>query len=165
MPLRNNLIHLMKSKSLTISKLATMTDISIASLKRLRSMECNPTLDILLKLSNALDVTVADLIKENSTLATFYQDNEIMLSKGDKEFIFIFTRDTFGFKNGTKAIFKRYTGKENLTKYIIYKSKTILERIKDDEFLFKDEYQNLYCLNPQDISGFIIKQLYEVSYV
>ena len=39
-----------------------------------------------------------------------------------------------------------------------------MEKIKDDELLFKDEHQNLFSIEEQYISAVIIKQLYEVTY-
>jgi transcriptional regulator with XRE-family HTH domain len=167
MAIKDNLIRLMEEKKLTISELASLTDISIPSLKRLRTQKCNPTLDVLIKLSQALNTTIGELIKDTSSIPTFQQDETIVLPESHDEFMFIFTRDTFSFKAGTKALFKKYSGKEKLTKYILYQNRIIMSRVNDqeDELIFRDEVQNLHSVHQKDISGFIIKQLYEVTYV
>jgi transcriptional regulator with XRE-family HTH domain len=166
MQLKENLIKLMEKKKLTIKELSDLTAISIPSLKRLRTQDCNPTLDILIKLSKALDISIGELIIDSSSTPVFLQDEKIVIPTSCQEFALIFNRDTFSFKSGARALFKRYTGNEKLTKYILHSSKGIMCKINDDtdNLLFKDEFQKLHSIHQKDISGFIIKQLYEVIY-
>lgn len=164
MSLKENIVRLMKEKEITIKELAAKTDISEATLKKLRTQSCNPTLDVLIKLAGAFNISLTELVADKQSLPVFYQDNEIPPASYQKEFIFVFVRDTFVFKNGTKAVFRKYKSGDTVTKYIVYKSKVIMEKIKDDELLFKDEHQNLFSIEEQYISAVIIKQLYEVTY-
>lgn len=65
MTLKNNLIRLMKAKKIKIKELACLAKISEPTLKRLRSKQCNPTLDVLVKLSHALRVGIDELIQDS----------------------------------------------------------------------------------------------------
>ena len=85
MTLRNNLICLMKERKSKIKELADLTGISEPTLKRLRTKECNPTLDVLIKLSRALNISVDELIPKSVTLkCNSKKNNEAknLLSKG-----------------------------------------------------------------------------------
>lgn len=66
----------MKEKKIKIKELAHLAKISEPTLKRLRVMESNPTLDVLIKLSGALCVGLDELIQESFISNTHYQNPE-----------------------------------------------------------------------------------------
>lgn len=166
MSLRERLLDLMKEKKKTIKDLAKETEISEPTLKRLRTKDdCNPTLDVLIKISRALDVPINQLIQETINNPVFYQDSDMLMDDSIDEFIIVFTKDTFHFKNGSKAVFRKYKLGDSLTKYVVYKNGKVMEKVDEEKFLFKNEDQNIFSIELKDIKGYIIKELYEVNYV
>lgn len=166
MSLRDRLVELMKEKKKTIKDLATETDISEPTLKKLRTKDdCNPTLDVLIKISRALDVPINQLIQESDNSPIFYQDSDIVISDTTDDFIVVFTKNTFHFKNGAKAVFRKYKPGNNITKYIVYKNGKIMEKVDEKKSLFKNENQEIFSIEVKDIKGCILKELYEVNYV
>lgn len=166
MALKTNLVTFMKKKGLSIKELAEKTCISEPTLKRLRThTDANPTLDVLMRLSSALDVSVNDLIQTQGTTPIFYQGDKIALDDDTTEFIIVFTRNTFSFKPGSKAIFKKHIPGGSITKYIINQEEQLFEKVSDDKWLFRDEVHNNYSINEGFISAIIMKELYEVNYV
>lgn len=166
MALKANLIKLMKEKGLTINDLASKTDISIPTLKRLRTRDdVNPTLDILLKLSKAFDLEISELIQEEISIPIFYQDKTFSIAKDISEFILVFTRNTFNFLKGTRAVFKKYRAGDKITKYILNKEGNILEKINEEKMLFQDENFINYQINSDLVLAYIVKEIYEVNYV
>jgi transcriptional regulator with XRE-family HTH domain len=166
MKLKQKLIELMQQHNMTIKELANNTDISEPTLKRLRTRDnCNPTLDVLTKLAEAFDIPLSELLEDQAEMPTFKQNDEIDLPNNTDKFIYIFTKDTFGFKNGTKAIFKKHTENSLPTKYIISKDGKIMEKTDEERMLFKNEDQDIFSMENKNILAFIIKELYEVNYV
>jgi transcriptional regulator with XRE-family HTH domain len=166
MALKDNLIKLMAEKKITIRELAEKTDISEPTLKRLRSSDdSNPTLEVLMKISTSLDITVNELIGDKQKVVTIYQDKEFHLAEDIKEFIFIFTKNTFSLLKGSKAVFKRYQTGDQITRYILNGKGVIFEKIDAQKSLFRDENLNNFSITPDSILAYIIKELYEVTYV
>lgn len=166
MNLKENLIKLMKIKGLTIRELADKTEISEPTLKRLRSRDdANPTLDVLIKISTALDVPLSTLIEEKERSLLIYQGQNFSIPPDTSEFIFVFTKDTFSFPKGTKAVFKKYYYGDPITKYILDKKGGIFEKINGEKCLFRDEEFNNYSIDKDLILAYIVKELYEVNYV
>lgn len=167
MTLKTNLVTHMTNSKISIKELAEKTGISEPTLKRLRTHDnANPTLDVLMRLSTALNVSISDLIKAQVSTPTFYQEEKITLDENTSEFIVIFTKNIFSFKPGGKAIFRRHSPGESITKYIINKEGNLFEKVTDsDKWLFRDNAKNNYSINESFISATIIKELYEVNYV
>jgi len=166
MALNENLINLMQEKKITIKELSNKTEISEATLKKLRiSSNANPTLDVLIKITKALGITLNELIENKSKLITFSQGELIELSQDVTEFIYIFKKDTFTFSKGTKAIFRKYNNGDAITKYVISKQGILYERVEGQNSNFIDENFDIYSLNLSSILAFITKELYEVNYV
>lgn len=166
MALRENLIKFMKNKGFTIKELASKTEISEPTLKRLRTNDdANPTLDVLIKISTALEVPIGNLIAEAESNPVFFMDKPIHLPKGIVEFTIIFTRDIFSFVKGNKAVFKKYNEAGSITKYILNKDGIIFEKINSENLLFRDEHFNNYSVTKDFILACIVKELYEVHYV
>lgn len=156
----------MKEKDKSIKELAKQTGISEPTLKRLRTHNStNPTLDILMKIAKALNVSVNDLIQTQDPTPVFYQQSKIFLNNQINEFIIIFTKSTFSFKAGSKAVFKKHTEKGPITKYIINQEGKLFEKVSEEKWLFRDEEFNNYSINESFISAVIVKELYEVIYV
>ena len=66
MSLKDNLKRIMEEKRMSIPQLAHQTNISVATLKRLRSVDnANTTIDVLMKLSRTLSVPMEVLLKDN----------------------------------------------------------------------------------------------------
>lgn len=59
-----NLIQARKQKGLSQERLALASGVSIAQIKRIELAQTNVTVDLLNKLADALDVNVAELIKD-----------------------------------------------------------------------------------------------------
>ena len=168
MPLKENLVNYMKNKKIQIKELSVGTGISEATLKRLRThTDANTTLDVLIKLATSLNISVNDLIQEEKSTPTFYQnqDNAFDIESGLAEFIVVFTKNTFSFKPGSKAIFKKYLPETSITKYIVNKQGKLFERVDGNKWLFRDEKNNNYSIDENFISAIILKELYEVNYV
>lgn len=166
MALKKNLISFMKEKDKSIRELAQQTGISEPTLKRLRTHnDANPTLDILMRIAKALNVSVNDLIQTQDPTPIFYLQNKIFLNNEISEFIIVFTKNIFSFKAGSKAVFKKHGEKGPITKYIINKEGRLFEKIGEEKWLFRDETFNNYSINENFISAVIIKELYEVTYV
>lgn len=168
MSLKENLIRYMKNKNLQIKELSAETNISEPTLKRLRTQtNTNPTLDVLAKLATALEVTVNDLIQDEISISIFHQDQNSLfnIENESSEFILIFTKDTFSFKSGSKALFKKLMPGMPITKYIANKQGKILERVGENKWLYRDEKNNNYSVDVSFIFAVILKELYEVSYV
>lgn len=166
MSLKNNLVRLMREKEITIRSLAERTGISEPTLKRLRTYDAvNPTLDILMKLSSALSTSLPELIQNEIHDLIIKQGQPIILGDDTVEFVYVFTRNTFNFNKGTKAIFKKFTSKSPMTKFILNKNGDLLEKIDDNKFIFKNEECTNFAINQNDILAYIVKELYEVNYV
>ena len=158
----------MKNKKLSIRELSILTDISEPTLKNLRTKNTNPTLDVLRKLSSSLDVTVNELLGEETISIFNYSDEidiaKIIESKHDS-FMILFASEAFEFKVGTKALFKLYDSSFDVTKYIIHKNGKLLESIDADKMLFSDDRADVYSIKETDIFACIQKIIYEVNYV
>jgi len=155
----------MKKKNITIKTLSELTNISEATLKRLRTRDSNPTIDVLIKLAKNLDVTLNELIgRMPSDVKTYYQGDSLILEECKKECIFIFKKQTFNFRPGAKAIFRIYTGKEELTKYLLDKNGSVMKKVSSDPLIIENTEHKLYEIDKKDIIAYIIKQLYEVNY-
>lgn len=166
MSLKENLVNYMKSKKMPIRDLALKTGISEPTLKRLRCADrANPTIDVLLRIAAALDVSVNDLIQEEKKCPVFHQGQAIELAESISEFMILFTQKTFSFQPGCKALFKKYTQGDSITKYVINTEGKIFEKINDAQWLFRDDAYNNYSLNENFIFATIFKELYEVNYV
>ncbi len=166
MTLKINLVSFMKNRKISIKDLSIDTGISEPTLKRLRTQpDANPTLDVLIRLSDALNVSVNELIEQKSGMPVFSYPEKINLPKGSSEFMIIFTQNCFSFKAGSKAIFRKYAANMSITKYIVNKQGKLFEKISDDQWLFRDEEHHNYSVNKNFIFAVILKELYEVSYV
>lgn len=76
MNLSDNIKRLRKQKQLTQPKLAEISDISKGYIYLLEAGEMeNPSLDILHKIANALECTIADLLDEPKVVSTRSQTN------------------------------------------------------------------------------------------
>lgn len=149
-----------------IKDLAITTGISEPTLKRLRCQEnANPTMDVLVKIATALNVTVNDLIHTEKQCPVFHQGEDIALAEHMDEFMILFTQKTFSFQPGCKALFKKYTQGDSITKYVINADGKIFEKINGAQWLFRDETHNNYSFNENFIFATILKELYEVNYV
>lgn len=166
MTLRDNLIHYMKIRGLTIKDLSHITAISEPTLKRLRSKSnANPTLDVLMKISSALGISIDNLIHSENEPQIYKQDEAHTIPKNLNEFILLFTRNTFNFHRGTKAVFKKHRPSDPITKYILTKDWKILEKVDQSQMLFQDEKFVQFCVMEDFIHACIVRELYEVNYV
>lgn len=166
MALKQNLIKCMKNKKMAIKDLATLTGISEPTLKRLRSQsDANPTLDVLTRIASALCVSVNDLIQEECQTSVFYQGDTIEFTDTLDEFMILFTKKTFSFQAGSKAVFKKHAPGKPVTKYILNADGKLFEKISDEKWLFMDELHNNYSLNENVVFASILKEIYEVNYV
>lgn len=166
MSLKDNLKRIMEEKRMSIPQLAHQTNISVATLKRLRSVDnANTTIDVLMKLSRTLSVPMEVLLKDNKQV-NVRQDTLTEIPDTAEEFIVSFTKPILSLRVGTKALFKRYSKGDQLTKYIVHKSGKILERVytKEDDLLFRDDEGNVISVEQESIVGYIAKELYEVEY-
>jgi DNA-binding Xre family transcriptional regulator len=166
MALKENLIALMNEKKITIRELSNRTNISEPTLKKLRtSLKVNPTLDVLIKITKALDVSLNELIESKSNFVTIVQGEKIAQHSSEiSEFIYLFTKDTFNFTKGTKAIFRKYINGDVITKYVLSKDGMLYQKVENQESKFKDEKLDVYFLDANSILAYIIKELYEVNY-
>lgn len=166
MSVKKNLVKYMQNRSLTVKELAHAASISEPTLKKLRTQDdSNPTLDVIMRISNALDISVNDLIEDHSSYPTVYQDKLDHSKPLDNEFIFIFVRDTFNFSKGAHTLFKRYytNNTEFLTKYILDIDGNIYKRIHG--LLFQNEHEEEIFVQEDSIFAYITKELYEASNV
>lgn|GEM_PF-5134174 len=165
MSLKANLIKFMREKDITIRKLAKETGISEPTLKRLRTCDnANPTLDVLIKISTALQVPLPILIQSEPQNLVIHQ-GETMKIGDASEFIYIFIKDVFNFSKGTKAIFRKFTDKSPITKFILDKKGRLLEKVDEKKSLFRNENYENFSINYNDILAYIVKELFEVNYV
>ena len=172
MSLRENLINHMKSRKITIPELSSTTGISVQTLKRLRSKsESNPTLEVLQKLSEGLGISLSDLIIDNKT----YADHQISTNIDSSidindhipdEFIVYITHEFFDLNPGTRAIFKKFTPGDKVTKYVIDRNGTILQLYKNenDEIQAISKKNGMVITDQTNIYACIKKEIYEVSY-
>lgn len=167
MSLKHNLIKYMRLREKTIKELSEMTDISEATLKRLRTIDdVNPTLDVLIKLGKALEITINELVSDNESLKNYTLGIDIINPNNtQEEFVVVFQEDLYNFKAGTRAIFRRYAQDIPLTKYIIRENTDILKLLDANDLLFVDLQKNIISLQKDKITAYIVKQLYEVTYV
>ena len=166
MYLKSNLVRCMKNKKISIKDLAAKTGISEPTLKRLRTqIDANPTLDVLMRLATALSVSVNDLIQDEMQYPIFYQGDRVELAENVVEFMVFFTKKTFSFQPGSKAVFKKHAAGESITKYIVNNDGKLFEKISDEKCLFRDETNNNFSFNENAIFATILKELYEVNYV
>lgn len=166
MSLKSNLSRLMKEKGLLIQDLANITKISVPTLKRLRSSEeTNPTLDVLLRIASALDISLDSLIKRDDTMPCIRQGELPDFSSDVTEFILIFTHTTFSLLQGTRAIFKRYSPEDQITRFILTRSGEVFEKLDAARGLFQNESHVNFSIDKDQIFAVIIKEIYEVNYV
>ena len=162
MSLKKNLVSLMKKNNLTVNDLASITDISIPTIKRLRTRDdCNPTLDVLQKISTALNTNIDQLTKE-SKLPIFFQGEKIELDNTEL-FLFCIVENIFDFRPGNKLEFRIYRKNQNLTKYILCVENTLLETLSTDPKKFKAQNGSIVSLEDNQIKACITKQI-EVHY-
>ena len=172
MSLRENLINHMKARKITIPELSGTTGISVQTLKRLRSKsESNPTLDVLQRLSEGLGISLSELIVDSKNASDFQvsasSDFTIDLNEDiPHEFIVYITRDFFDLNPGTRAIFKKFTPGDKITKYFIDKNGLILQLYKNenDEIHAISKNNGMIITDQTNIYACIKKEIYEVSY-
>ena len=88
-----NLKRLRKAKGLTLKKLGEMTDVSESMIQMVESGTRSPSFELLLKLSEALDCSVDDLLdtkKEPDTQGDGFVPNNYVVSDKDLQFLMWF---------------------------------------------------------------------------
>ncbi len=166
MSLKDNLIKIMKRNSLKIKELSKMTGISEPTLKRLRTEEeANPTLDVLIRLSQALDEPIDALVSNfEVNLPVFSQNEKIKLGPKTNKFVVIITDSSFDIENGTKAVFEVYDGLQKITKFILGRDFRLYLKIDVEKNLYKDERDSMVVIEKEQVFAIIVKELYEVDY-
>lgn len=166
MSLKDNLIKLMKRNSLKIKELSKLTGISEPTLKRLRTEDdTNPTLDVLIRLSQALDEPIDSLVSNfEVNLPVFSQNEKIKLGPKTNKFVVIITNSSFDLENGTKAVFEVYDGSQKITKFILGRDFKLYQKIDLEKSLYKDERGSMLILEKEQVFAIIVKELYEVDY-
>lgn len=156
----------MKNQKVSIKELAIETGVSEPTLKRLRTQpNTNPTLDVLTRLALALSVSINELIQVSNERPVFYQGEPIELGEDISEFMILFTKKTFSFQGGSKAVFRKHKQGNSVTKYIINTHGELFEKISDEKWLFRDQTFSNYSVREDNIFASILKELYEVNYV
>ena len=166
MSLKDNLIKIMKRNSLKIKELSKMTGISEPTLKRLRTEEeANPTLDVLIRLSQALDEPIDALVSNfEVNLPVFSQNEKIKLGPKTNKFVVIITDSSFDIENGTKAVFEVYDGSQKITKFILGRDFRLYRKIDVEKNLYKDGRDSMVVIEKEQVFAIIVKELYEVDY-
>lgn len=165
--LKENLLLLMKEKGYTIDQLHDISGISKPTIKNLRTGKGSPGIDVIIKLSQAFNIEYAELLKTRQTQNIIYQNSPFDPTniKTNNQFTYIFQEQTFEFEPLTKAIFKPYKKKDNLTKFIMYIDGSIMQTISADKLLFMDIGEQLFSIKADDILAVIQKIKYEINYV
>jgi len=162
MSIKENLVQLMSNNNVTVKELSLITDISEPTIKRLRTRDdSNPTLEVLQKLSKALNSDLDTLTRDNP-LHIFFQGEKINFSMHPR-FIYKILDDIFEFKAGNQLEFKEYEPGVRITKYIISDLYLLLQTIDANTLKFRDQNGVIAEFKPTNIKATITK-LVEIKY-
>lgn len=166
MSLKENLIKKMKDKSLKIRELSSLTGISEPTLKRLRTdSHANPTLDVLMKLSNVLDVPIDALVSSSfDNIPTFEQGTLLDKEHTPEKFIMLILYKTFDLSPGTKVLFERYREDNVITKYIVGADSRIYKKLDSHINHYLSDKQSVVVIEKSQVLAVINREIYEVSY-
>lgn len=166
MSLKENLKKKMKDKSLKVRELSSLTGISEPTLKRLRTDDnSNPTLDVLMKLSDALGTPIDSLVSSaHYTTPIFKQDLKLDTENLPEKFIVLVTRKTFDLAAGTQVLFERYVEGKLITKYIVGTDSKIYQKLDNSLNQYLSDNQKVIVIERSQILAVINKEIYEVDY-
>lgn len=157
----------MKEKSLRIRELSFITGISEPTLKRLRTdNNSNPTLDVLMKLSSALEIPIDSLVSNTKDeLPIFMQDTKIHAENSPERFTMLITKKIFEFPVGTRVVFEKYSKNKLITKYIMGVDSKIYQKIDTELNQYLSDANKVVVIEKHQILAIINREIYEVDYV